>query len=260
MIFPLHVTTSYSSLAQTLAETRPVRSILSSLLAGAKLAISFIAAFALSSGTIGAALSSSLSKTRAIALSYGTVHHPTPPPFFHPAHALSARIIQHLWSNWGADEGGIRKDEIDLYNVNIPMIEGLLSEEGLPITWTRIWRNSYGRLFKAHSVEQATALKRTMSDAGPDGMSPGPSPSIAKTEKTEIKPEEAGDLVFKFAPEMGNLINPSASDVTEGSDGWAIRKGLVSVTPMRASFAEPPAEEIFGLSGGVDSLLWKFKL
>lgn len=99
-----------------------------------------------------------------------------------------------------------------------------------------------------------------MSDAGPDGMAPGPSPSVTDTEKTEIQPEEAGNLVFKFSPEMGNLINPSASDVTEGSDGWAIRKGLVSVTPMRASFAEPPAEEIFGLDGGVESLLWKVRL
>ena len=117
------------------------------------------AAFALSSGTIGAALSSSLSKTRSIAISYGTVEKPTPTSYFEPAHALGCRVIRHLWENWGTDAGGIRDGEVDLYNVNIPMIAGLLGESGLPVCWTKMWRNSYGRLFKAHTPRDPAPCK-----------------------------------------------------------------------------------------------------
>jgi tubulin---tyrosine ligase len=60
----------------------------------------------MSSGTIAAALSSALSQTRSIALSYGTVENPTPENLFEPAHVLSAKIIRYLWDNWGSDNGG----------------------------------------------------------------------------------------------------------------------------------------------------------
>ena len=48
----------------------------------------FTAAFSLSSGTIGAAMSAALSRTRAIAISYGSVLHPTPLKLHEPAHNL----------------------------------------------------------------------------------------------------------------------------------------------------------------------------
>jgi len=51
-----------------------------------------ISSYALSSGTIGAALSSSLSKTRAIALSYGTVTSEKPTELFEPSHVLSCNV------------------------------------------------------------------------------------------------------------------------------------------------------------------------
>ncbi|RDB29038.1 putative tubulin--tyrosine ligase PBY1 [Hypsizygus marmoreus] len=103
------------------------------VISGPNLGRNTSSAFALSSGTIGAALSSSLSKIRSIALSYGTVLHPTPPAFFEPAHRLGTSIIRHLWSNWGEDTGGIRDGEVDLYSINIPLVEGLLTEEGLKV-------------------------------------------------------------------------------------------------------------------------------
>lgn len=81
-----------------------------------------LAAFTLSSGTLGAALSGALSQKRSIALSYGTFHHPSPPKYNAPAYALSARIIKRLWENWGSDAAGLRFGEVDLYNVNVPMV------------------------------------------------------------------------------------------------------------------------------------------
>jgi tubulin--tyrosine ligase len=191
----------------------------------------------LSSGTIGAALSSSLSKVRSIALSYGTVVHPTPKIFFNPAHALSCRIITYLWDNWGTDKDGLRNGEVDLYNVNIPMIEGLLNEGGMPIYWTNMWRSSYGRLFKS----VCTSNEVNMPSGGPD--SDLSAKELDASPALEGPKEDTSGLVFKFSPDFRGLITPSMALVPEGTDAWAINKGWASVTPLQATYAEPAGEE-----------------
>lgn len=211
------------------------------------------AAFSLSSGTVGAALSSSLSKTRSIALSYGTVIHPTPTEFFEPAHLLSSRIIQYLWDNWGSDDGGLRANEIDLYNVNIPMVEQLLTERGLDIYWTKIWRNTYGRLFEVH-----TTIKPATSPAGPDSLS---APPVELGENARQKDGGEEKLVFKFAPDIAPLINPAKSSLPLGTDAWAISNGWASVTPLCASFAEPTGlHEPEETTQQIGKRLWKMKM
>jgi tubulin---tyrosine ligase len=200
-----------------------------------------VAAFSLSSGTIGAALSSSLSRVRSIALSYGTVVHPTPTTYFQPAHDLGCQIISHLWDNWGKDGSGLRDGEVDLYSINIPLIEDILSDQGLDIYWTTMWRNSYGRLFKniAEQHDESSSDKGTVSPAGPDAATnPTKTPTGPSPQRTDDT-----DLLFKWAPDMRGLIQPKEDELPVGSDGWAIHKGSVSVTPLRASFAEPPVEE-----------------
>jgi tubulin--tyrosine ligase len=209
------------------------------------------AAFALSSGTIGAALSSSLSTVRSIAFSYGTVQHPTPMTFFEPAHALACRIAQHLWNNWGEDTVGLRNGEVDLYNINIPLVEGLLSEQGLKVCWTTMWRNSYGRLFKKEYGPDPPESKGTTRSAGPDSLidtTQDGFPVIAQNRSTE--------LMFKFAPDMVGLITPTFSTLPVGSDAWAIHQGWVSVTPLRAGFGEPPTPDI----DRIEDRLWRLKL
>ncbi|KAI0778165.1 sure-like protein [Trametes elegans] len=233
------------------------------LISGPNLGRNSSSAFALSSGTIGAALSSALSRVRSIALSYGTVLHPTPDELHAPAHRLGARIAAHLWDNWGADAGAPRAGEVDLYNVNIPMIPDLLSDAGLTICWTRIWRNSYGRLFKAHTQSEAeTAVTygdEAVSAAGPDSPDEPPEGTKAGVLDKTATPKDVGNLVFKFGPDMTELINPAASSVPVGTDGWAIRKGWVSVTPLRATFAEP-VEWDAQSEEDLESKIWKMKL
>lgn len=224
-----------------------------------KYAFSLSAAFALSSGTLGAALSSSLSQTRSIGLSYGTFEHPTSRAYFEPAHALAAKIIRHLWDNWGPDEGGLRNGEIDLYTVNIPMIRELLSEEGLPIIWTRLWRSSYHRLFKAHTLEHAAELEREPPQAGPDSTKT-PLTQTTSQGAEDVSPKKTGGLIFNFSPDMTGLLDLQASSLPEGSDSWAIEKGWVSVTPLSASFGEPPAETAFVPGGTIQDRVWKMKL
>ncbi|TFY80117.1 hypothetical protein EWM64_g3891 [Hericium alpestre] len=210
--------------------------------------------------TSGAALSSSLSGTRSIALSYGTVIHPTPSTWFEPAHSLSMRIVSHLWNNWGEDIGGLRNDEVDLYSVNIPMIERLLHEEGLQVCWTRMWRNTYGSLFKAHTNPQRAALARTVSIGGPDADTASESPAPWLERSAPQTNHADNHLVFKFSPEMKGLITPDDALLPEGSDGWAIMKGFVSVTPLRASFAEPLVLGGLAADEAIENRIWKMKL
>jgi len=219
------------------------------VISGPNLGRNTSSAFALSSGTIGAAMSASLSKMRSIAISYGTVVHPTPTSYFEPAHELGCRIINHLWNNWGEDECGLRQGEVDLYSVNIPLIEKILSEDGLKICWTRMWRNSYGRLFK--NISKTKSNRRSVIAPGPDAL----------TNSQTLVPvpgqdnENAGDLLFKWGPDMVGLITPSFDSLPVGSDGWALHQGWVSVTPLRASFGEPDTRE-----AETEELVWKMKL
>jgi len=124
----------------------------------------------------------------------------------------------------------------------------LLSDEGLQIVWTTMWRNSYGRLFKAVSSSANEALLA----ASPDSAN---IPTGALQLGTESTPESVSHLVFKFVPDIGGLVTPSPASVPVGSDGWAILNGHVSVTPLRASFAEP----LIGPEGDGERT-WKIKL
>jgi len=188
-------------------------------------------------------MSSSLSKIRSVALSYGTMVHPTPETYFDPAHNQGCRIINHLWNNWGKDECGLRDGEVDLYTVNIPLIEQLLGVDGLKVCWTRLFRNSYGQLFKNVSAS-----------IGYPTVAVGPDPLTDQTQTSD--PDGIGSLLFKWSPMMEGLISPLLDSLPVGSDTWALHQGLICVTPLRASFGEPPGHEIIN----EEDILWKVRL
>ena len=192
-----------------------------------------------------------MSNVRSIAISYGTVLRPTPITLFEPAHTLACRIVQHLWNNWGKDEGGLRNGEIDLYSINIPLVEGLLLDTGLKVVWTTMWRNSYGQLFRNVSSPDTPQTRGTVRSVGPDPLMDGN--VVRKPVPVQTEPSE---LAFKFAPDMKDLITPAASSLPPDSDAWAIHQGWACVTPLRACFGEPPGRD----SGRTQSSLWQIKL
>ena len=55
-----------------------------------------------------------------------------------------------------------------------------------------------------------------------------------------FRPVDDGQRQFKFAPDFGRLLGQTA---THGSDNWAVHRRVVSVTPMRAAYAEVPWPE-----------------
>lgn len=179
-------------------------------------------AFALSSGTVGAAMAASLAGVRSIAVSFG--HFTTnPPTFAHrsksrapgldaaqlrqiaaTANKLSASLIQRLYDNWA------HEPDVGCYSINIPLCETISQPQ---VIWTRIWENRYGPLFAAEST----------------ATYPAP---LAPQPPTAPKPQN----VLHFAPNMASLLGPTT--LPEGTDVWAILNGYVSITRLRPNFME----------------------
>ncbi|KAK8864278.1 5'/3'-nucleotidase SurE [Kwoniella newhampshirensis] len=238
-------------------------------------------AFALSSGTLGAALAGALSipipgpssgqvslhedHIPCIAVSYGVVTRPVSDTVTSLATEISVDICKKLFDDWGMDQGrpsssGSGKDKVQIYSVNVPLVEEGLKGENRQICWTSMWRNSYGQLFKTTTLSKSTydpgdnssqqnkpqsssspprSISKT-STAGPAAL-PTPDPSSpllgnSETPSSQVK-EGKEPLKFHFAPNMKPLLFPPIETLPVGSDAWAFAKGYVSVTPIRAEYA-----------------------
>lgn len=122
------------------------------------------------------------------------------------------------------------------------MIASLREPGEMPIAWTKLWRSSYGALFVPHKQECLTGgeIDPEARTGGPDAHIDGRSISVG-TNPGETEMQHAKELVFRFSPDANfrKLIEPEFSSLPVGSDAWAIAQGWTSVTPLRASFAEP---------------------
>ncbi|GAA5908221.1 5'/3'-nucleotidase SurE [Sporobolomyces salmoneus] len=201
-------------------------------------------AFALSSGTLGAALAGSLSGTPGIALSFGLMEGYKPPgkELVDRAVELSCMVIERLFKlGWGKGE-----NKVDVYSVNVPLMPTIL--ENPKVHWTSMAVTGYGRLFK--SLNSSAPLP--VDDSGPaaipeprgdskNGKSNG---SGEGDENLLVKPEHYSQpLSFGFSPDITHLINPDAGNMKTGEDRTTLHEGGISVTPVRAAFAEakPPS-------------------
>jgi len=135
--------------------------------------------------------------------------------------------------------------------VNIPMVPQLLEEGSLKVYKTHMWRNSYSRLFKAIPAAGSSDTTSGVAAGGPDS----PQTDLSKPEAA-TPPKQSNGLVFKFSPDMKDLITPPLSAIPQGSDGWAMHQQYGSVTALRACFAEPPMAEVTD----VEERVWKMKL
>ncbi|AFR92283.1 5'/3'-nucleotidase SurE [Cryptococcus neoformans C23] len=128
-------------------------------------------AFALSSGTLGAALAASLSvpvpgpltspslhenHMPCIAISYGVVTRPVPDRILELASETAVDVCQQLFDNWGEDKEVGGKGLVPIYSINIPLVEAALEKNERKIVSTEMWRNAYGRLFKTTKLSKAS--------------------------------------------------------------------------------------------------------
>lgn len=169
-----------------------------------------------------------------------------PTTFHDPAFKLSSKIINNLLNSWGPHGNKV------LYSVNIPMIDKLLDDEEMKVYWTTVWRCGYGRLFQevpgladSNTSRKAEVTTLQTTDAIIPLESGGSSQHAADREK----------LVFAFKPDLSAPLSQTAAP--EGSDGWALNVGAVSVTPYLTSFAElPESEHSFS---SLQDREWKFE-
>lgn len=133
-------------------------------------------AFSLSSGTLGAALAGALSvpipgpspstsslhtkHIPCIAVSYGVVARPVTPRTNSLAGEVATDVCRRLWEDWGWEGGSSSSEKrlVQVYSVNVPLIEEALLPEKRKICWTRMWRNTYGQLFKPTNLLVLTLL------------------------------------------------------------------------------------------------------
>jgi tubulin--tyrosine ligase len=199
-------------------------------------------AFALGSGTVGAALAASLSGTKAISLSYGhfqvateemkaaeakyketngdatakkvpaptstTMPPSAPREVVDMAHKLSCRVIEKLYSEW--------EEDVSIYTINVPL-SYLLKDE--VVFWTQTWSSKYGQLFKVYDFDEEKNTSKTR---------------LPATAPVPIKE-------LRFSPNMGGMLQPKV--MAEGTDIWALMKGYVSVSRLEARYAEAPSSK-----------------
>ncbi|KAI4141747.1 MAG: hypothetical protein L6R39_005193 [Caloplaca ligustica] len=176
--------------------------------------------FSLSSGTIGGAMEAAICRKHAIALSYAFFSRNHDPEIIAGASRMAVKLVEHLASNW--DEG------VDLYSINVPLVEGV---EGRKIMYTYALQNYWqsGSSFTEVDVD----------DEEEDPVE----------KEAEIRKQEEGNLAggpsenrtrhkhrnFKWTPNFGD-VHQSVEASEPGNDGWAVKEGLVSVTPLKANF------------------------
>ncbi|KAL7925244.1 tubulin-tyrosine ligase family domain-containing protein [Trichoderma austrokoningii] len=167
------------------------------------------AIFALSSGTLGAALEAAACRDKAIALSFSQTHDAD---LIEAGCRHGLRIIEYLYKNWPTDGSA------DLYTINVPLVENI---ETSPVVWTDILQNYWSKGGCFEAIEPLDEAERIGN--GPVGAANGSCRGL--THKN-----------FKWAPKITE-VHKTIQEGGLGSDGWVVREGQTSVTPLKANFA-----------------------
>lgn len=179
--------------------------------------------FALSSGTMGAALEATQCGYKAIALSFAFYDRNNFPDVVAESCEQSVRICEWLVANgkWG---------DARLYSVNVPVKKGVMQNK---ISWTTMLKNTWdkGACFQElphggavddASTEEAKLRKQEGSAEAGSGEA---TPSGSKWETRH----------FKWAPRFTE-VHEAVKKAGPGYDGWAVMEGETSVTALRANF------------------------
>lgn len=210
------------------------------------------ALFALSSGTIGAAMEAAVCGKRSIALSFAYSSRDNDPNVIAEASQHSVRVIEYLYANWASD--------VDLYNVNVPLEPGVSKNK---VLYTDMLINKWksGSCFQAVEPtvggdaeldEQRLRIHEAVGDSvEADESAVRQAGASGKDGKSRFQHKH-----FKWAPNLKDVYQ-SVEESTPGNDGWAVKNEMTrsvsqisiqvfanisrnSVTPLKASFMHAP--------------------
>ena len=173
--------------------------------------------FALSSGTIGAAMEAAVCGKRSIALSYAFSSRNHDPVVIGEASSHSVRLIEYLYKNWPEDVG--------LYSINAPLEAGVSQSK---VLYTDMLDNRWtsGSCFEAVDpvVSGETAdLQEKLIRVQSETEALGSAPSAAEKKGTN-KPKHQHKH-FKWAPKFADVYR-SIEESEPGNDGWVVRQGM----------------------------------
>ncbi|PHH59812.1 hypothetical protein CDD81_2551 [Ophiocordyceps australis] len=185
--------------------------------------------FALSSGTVGAALEAAICRRRSIALSFAFFSRNHDPVVIEAACRHSIRVIDALCRRWPSD------GSVDLYSVNVPLVEDVESRRTL---YTDMLQN-YWRGDSCFQEIDGETGDATQEEArireGPAGEAQGARPAGGNG----LNGPRAGHTHkhFKWAPRLTDVFQ-SVQESAPGNDGRTVMDGDTSVTPLKCNFAQ----------------------
>ena len=171
------------------------------------------AVFALSSGTLGAALEAAVCRWRAIALSFAFFSRNHDPLIIDGACRHSVRVIEALWKQWPAD------NSVDLYSVNVPLVEGAEKNKTM---FTKMLQNYWGDGSCFEEVEGSIGDVDEEEERIREGALGEATPNnghVAAGGKNGLSHKH-----FKWAPKFGDVYK-SVEQSGPGSDGWEVKEG-----------------------------------
>ncbi|KAK3903821.1 survival protein sure-like phosphatase/nucleotidase [Staphylotrichum tortipilum] len=182
------------------------------------------AVFALSSGTLGGALEAAVCQQRAVALSYAFFSRNHDTGIIQKASRQGVRVIEALVRDWPED------GSVDLYSVNVPLLEGL--EEG-KVLFTPMLQNYWGPGSCFTEVDGSVDGEEEEEERIRDVE--GQVEEEGGVAKGEPKPACHTHKHFKWSPRFTDVYK-SVDEAPPGNDGWAVKEGHTSVTPLKANF------------------------
>ncbi|KAI0408325.1 survival protein sure-like phosphatase/nucleotidase [Xylaria palmicola] len=192
------------------------------------------ALFALSSGTLGAALEAAVCRRRAIALSWAHFkdrQHPKEPAIIEEATRQSVRVIEALAAQWPTD------GSVDLYTVNVPLLPGV---ENRRTIFTPMLQNYWGDGGTCFTEVEGSIGDEDEEEERIRGYEGAPKSKTANGVEADADEEDEDNkgLIhrhFKWKPRFEDVYR-SVEEAPPGNDGWAVNEGHTSVTPMKANF------------------------
>lgn len=181
------------------------------------------AVFALSSGTLGGALEGAVCGKKSIALSFAFTSRKHDPEVILQASRHSVKVVEALMKQWPEDKS------VDVYSVNVPLVDGV---EGHKTLWTPVLQNYWSPT--SCFAETEASDDEAEEEEERIRMGEGQGGETTETGKQGIVHKHRH---FKWNPKLQDVLK-AVEDSEPGNDGWAVKEGITSVTPLKANFMQ----------------------
>ena len=195
---------------------------------------------------------------RAVALSYAFYDRSNEPEAVAETSRVSVRIVEALMDRWAS------REDVHLYSLNVPLLKGV---EDAKVLWTRMLQNEWrsGSCFtevevsedgkdwgpeegeiRIRSSESLSLTQDEVAQETRDGLRLDLEPNGHLQADVGAEANQDGEAKgnghlryshkhFRWSPRFRD-VHDSVERAPPGNDGWAVKEGFVSITPLKANF------------------------